>query len=206
MPTKKLESFPSLPENEVILQPLILPPGANQADKHFWEEDRDNRDPFYANTILLHYPTIRNRIGYDLSNGSGNAFVADDIVSAYQKEELFHYDAEFYHEFHYHYFDAISVLWAWRFTRDRPSKTKLKKCRTFSQALYDSCLVGLIDGEYPDFIGKTHEDAFTALLKLLEMEGPATSYRSLQIMYSLLEFCNLKSKRLLINGDFNSTV
>ncbi|MFC5407671.1 hypothetical protein [Cohnella soli] len=194
MPANELLNFPLLPEDEVILQPLILPPYATQADKMFWEDDRDNRDPFYENSILLHYPTIRNRMGYDLTNGSGNAIVAEDLAAQLQDEGLAPYTAEFFQQYHDHYFEKISTLWAWRHTSDKSNKTKIKKCQTFAHALYDSSLVGLIDGEYPDFISKTHEDAFTALLKLLDREGPASSYRSLQIMYSLLEFCNLTRK------------
>lgn len=193
MPTKEIVNFPLLPENEVITPSLTLPFYATQADEKFWKEDRDNQDRFYENTILLHYPTIRNRMGYDLTNGTGNAFVSEDVVAQLQKEGLFHYDAEFYQEFHDHYFNAISVLWAWRHTSEKPTKTKLNKCETFAYALYDS-VIGLIDGEYPDFIGKAHNDAFSALLLLLEKEGPASPYRSLQIMYSLLEFCKLTKK------------
>ncbi|MBD3922396.1 hypothetical protein H8B09_26825 [Paenibacillus sp. PR3] len=201
MTAKEMESFPLLSANEVILHTLTLPPGSTQADINFWKEDHDNRDPFYENTILLHYPTIRNRIGYDLSNRPGNAFVADDVVAALQQEELFHYNAAFYHEYHDHYFHAISVLWAWRLSSEKPNKIKLNKCHAFAYALYESSSVGLIDGEYPDFISKTHKDAWTALLKLLDKEGPASPYRSLQIMYALLKFCNLtrKSKDLSLN-------
>ncbi|RUS46022.1 hypothetical protein [Cohnella sp. AR92] len=192
MQVRELEHFPLLSDNlvEILSYPSAYPPHATQADREFWEEDRDNRDPFYENTVLLHYPTVRNRMGYDLSNGNGDAFAAEDVSAQLQKEGLFRYPADFYRQYHYHYFEAIARLWAWRFTSEKPTKAKLNKCNAFASALYDG-ITGFVDGDFPDFLGKAHKEAYFALLLQLEKEGAASPYRSLQILYSLLEFCGL---------------
>lgn len=159
-----------------------------QPDKEFWREDYDNRHPYFENRILLHYPTIRNRIGFDLSNGTGYAFVADDIVRQFNKEGFYAYNSEFYHTFRYHYIRSLAYIWAWRQSAGKPTKVKQNKCHDFAMALEN----GFEGGEKDGFISKNHRNASLALDLLLEKEGPASPYRSLQIFYALFEFCGLK--------------
>lgn len=71
---------------KMIIQQLQLPPHATESDKVFWENDYDNRHPQFENRLLLHYPVIRNRLGSDLTNGTGYAFVADDLVLHLKQE------------------------------------------------------------------------------------------------------------------------
>lgn len=188
--SRKLVVFPEVRQEEIISGQLFLSEHATLADKEFWTHDYDNQDPYFENRILLHYPSVRNRMGYDLANGTGFAFIADDIVANLEMEGFVPYDSEFFQMYHYHYFRAIAILWAWRNSIDKPTETKRNRCYAFAQALEN----GVEGGEKDGFGGKLHREASVALDVLLEKEGPASPYRSLQIFYALLDFCHLKRK------------
>lgn len=186
---KEMINFSHLQQNSIIGGQLALPEHATHADKEFWEKDYDNRDPFFENRVLLHFPAIRNRMGYDLTNGTGVAFVVEDIVTNLEKEGFCPFDLEFFQMFDYHYMRAIAILWAWRRSIDKPTELKRKRCNAFAIALEN----GLNGGETDGFASKLHRDASLALDKILQMEGPASPYRSLQILYALFDFCHLRA-------------
>jgi len=188
--TKEMVNFPYLEQDAIIDKHLVLPEHATYADKEFWAQDFDNRDPYFENRLLLHFPTIRNRMGYDLTNGTGVAFVVEDIVTNLGKEGFLPYDSEFFQMYDYHYMRAIATLWAWRRSIDKPTEQKRNRCYAFSIALEN----GFNGGEKDGFGSKLHRDASIALDKILEREGPASPYRSTQILYALFDFCHLKAK------------
>jgi hypothetical protein len=189
---KKIVVFPEVKQEAIISRQLILPEHATNADKEFWTNDYDNRDPYFENRLLLHYPTIRNRMGDDLTDGTGFAFLADDIVTNLEKEGFLPYDSEFFQMYDYHYMRAISILWAWRHADDKLTEQKRKRCYAFAMALEN----GFNGGEKDGYTSKLHRDASIALDILLEREGSASPYRSLQIFYALFDFCHLKKKEI----------
>lgn len=188
---KEIVFFPEVKKEAIISGQLMLPEHSTKADKEFWAEDYDNRDPYFENRLLLHYPTIRNRMGYELSNGTGFAFVADDIVTNLGEEGFVAYDSEFFQMYDHHYIESIAILWAWRHSIDKPTELKRKRCYAFASALKN----GFNGGEKDGYGSKLHRDASIALDILLEREGPASPYRSLQIFYALFDFCHLKSNK-----------
>ncbi|MEK3884397.1 hypothetical protein [Paenibacillus sp. PL2-23] len=188
--SRELVIFPDVKQDKIITEQLFLSKHATLADKEFWTYDYDNRDSYFENRILLHYPTIRNLMGYDLANGRGFAFIADDIVVNLEKEGFVSYDSEFFQMYHSRYFNALAILWAWRNSIDKPTETKRNRCFAFAHALEN----GVEGGEQDGYSGKLHREASLALDILLEKEGPASPYRSLQIFYALFDFCHLKRK------------
>lgn len=187
---KEIVIFPEVKKEAIISGQLMLPEHATKADKEFWAEDYDNLDPYFENRLLLHYSTIRNRIGYDLSNGTGFAFIADDIVTNLGDEGFVAFDSEFFQMYDHHYIQAIAILWAWRHSVDKPTELKRNRCYAFASALKN----GFEGGEKDGYGSKLHRDASVALDILLKREGPASPYRSLQIFYALFDFCHLKAK------------
>ncbi|WP_127534539.1 hypothetical protein [Paenibacillus kobensis] len=177
---KELSVFSEVIQRDIITD-LKLPDHASKADIEFWTSDYDNIE----NNLLLHEPTIRNRIGYDLTYGTGFAFVADDIVIGMKREGFVAYDSEFYQMYDSHYMQAISTLWSWLNSSDPPTEQKRKRCYAFSSALHN----GLNGGEKDGYGYKLHKEASIALDKLMKSEGPASPYRSLQIFYALFNFC-----------------
>lgn len=188
--SRELLVFPEVRQEEIISGQLALPAYATSAEREFWTLDVDNRDPYYGNKKLLHYATIRNKIGNDLTNGSGQALTTADLVAQQEAEGLFTYDSEFYQMYQWHYFQDMAALWAWRNSSNKPTEIKRNRCNTFAYALEK-----FTDGSPAEAYGdKLERDVFLALDKLLEKEGPASPYRSLQIFYALLDFCHLNRK------------
>jgi hypothetical protein len=194
-PIREIIDFPEIRESEVISGHLILPSYASDADAEFWHVDMDNTDPFYENSLYLHAPTIRNRLGYDLSNGTRYAFVAEDLVMNLNKEGFLAYDTEYYQMYSYQYFRDLAKVWAWKISEGKPTNIRRNRCSDFSLALYN----GIQGGEKDGFSSKNHREASIALDKLFQNGGPASPPRSMEVLYGLLEFCKLKKNEFSLN-------
>jgi hypothetical protein len=136
-PHPKCESLSFVFDDKLKIEGFIKTVYASDADAEFWHVDMDNTDPFYESSLYLHAPTIRNRLGYDLSNGTRYAFVAEDLVKNLNKEGFLAYDTEFYQMYSYQYFRDLAKLWAWKILEGKPTNIKRNRCSDFSLALYN---------------------------------------------------------------------
>lgn len=180
-PIREIIDFPVASESDVIKEILYLPDNSLKCDFGFW-----NSDPLFAKPAVLHLPSIRNRMGYDLTNGSSYAFVVRDLLKDLSLNGFFTWDHDWFND-ECNYIVELSKLWAWKMSAGNPTNIKRNRCIAFGYAVGKGCY-GLENG----FFNKTHRDAWIALDILEQKEIEASPLRSLEILYALFDFCGFK--------------
>lgn len=176
----ELTEFPGLSEKDIVNPELLqIPLHASAYDRSFW-----NSTPNYIKP-LMHIPTVRDRMGYDLLNGP-YILTAEEMGQVLESEGLDARSEDW--EDNVFYFINLAILWAWkRSTGMKATKIRRNKCIAFGWALARGC-----HGFGGGFLGQTHRRAHLAIDNLVQKEGEVSPVRSLQILYSLYDFVGLR--------------
>lgn len=177
---EELTHFPTIYEKDLIASELLqLSPYATDCDRDFWETTPNYVEPF------MDVLSVRNRMGYDLSNKPyvlTASEIGEQLVS-----EGFHVNAEVW-ENEIFYFINLATLWAWKRSNVmNATKMRRNKCKAFSWALARGC-----HGFEGGFLDQTHRRAHIAIDILEQKEGTLSQIKSLEVLYSLFDFCGLK--------------
>jgi hypothetical protein len=177
---KELTDFPTISEKNLIMPELLqLPIHASDLDRIFWNTNPDYIEPF------MHVPSVRDRMGYDLLNGS--YILTAEEMGQHLEDAGFTVPPEDWKD-EIFYFINLAILWAWkRSSGMKATKMRRNKCRAFGWALARGC-----HGFGGGFLDQTHRRAHLAIDNLEQKEGELNPIRSLEILYSLFDFVGLK--------------
>ncbi|MDQ6419128.1 hypothetical protein RB620_06710 [Paenibacillus sp. LHD-117] len=176
--------FPTLTNEHIPHLVPTFPENPLSIDFNFWNDDSELIVPFLNTQI------IRDRMGTDLSKNKTYTITAKEIIEELNHEGFFTFPVDLLYEmYHSNYFKDLAKLWAWKMSLNKPSKQKISRCINFSEVITYGCY-----GTFAGYINKTHRVACLSLDKLRTNEGAVSELRSLEILYSSLEYCGLRSK------------
>ncbi|RTE07187.1 hypothetical protein [Paenibacillus whitsoniae] len=178
--TKELTEFPAISEKDIVKPEFLqIPVYASEFDRSFWKSSSNYLAPF------MHIPTVRDRMGYDLLNGS--YILTSEEMGQLLESEGFTVPPEDWKD-EVFYFINLAILWAWkRSTRMKVTVMRRNKCISFGWALGRGC-----QGFGGGFLNQTHRRAHLAIDNLKQKEAEVSPIRSLQILYSLFDFVGLR--------------
>jgi hypothetical protein len=148
----KLHSFDTIKKSEIDVDNIVIsiPTTPEQLEKWFWIDD--------CWSEYLHYPTLRDKMINDLNQGVRHLTVPDIFKAAEEAGFVPFSCEEGRPEFP---FMTLAYLWAWN-SKDKASKKKQSKCKSFSWALTELCL-----GFHGGFLDKYHRQA---VLKIINQD------------------------------------